>query len=168
MAKLTPNIFGMRIRRVTDLIAEQGREAFWRTGVGLDAKLTSIVIALHEEGRLSSSELAGITGFTRQLVEVRLKKLEKDGYVQSRTSRDDARKRVFSIAPAKRAEIARAASTMADFEQVYEALWREIGMDLGDGTLRLERALRTKPLLARLCDEFPRYKDRIRVHEHDE
>ena len=43
MTNLTKNIFGMRIRRAADLIKEQGREAFWRTGIDLDAKLTSVV-----------------------------------------------------------------------------------------------------------------------------
>ncbi|MBL4619830.1 MAG: hypothetical protein JKX88_07015, partial [Marinicaulis sp.] len=74
MTKITENIFGMRLRRASDLIKEQGREAFWRTGIIVDAKLTSVVISLYEKDGQTSSELA-TTGLSRQLIEVRLKQL---------------------------------------------------------------------------------------------
>jgi len=159
---ITENIFGMRIRRAAELIKEQGREAFWRTGVALDAKLTSVVISLYEKDGQTSSELAA-TGLSRQLVERRLKQLEKDGYVTSRRSHNDARKRAYSLSPDRREEISRAVDTMIDFEKVYEELWREIGVDLGEAVLKLERALHAKPLLARLCTEFPQYNNLIKV-----
>jgi DNA-binding MarR family transcriptional regulator len=166
MAALTENIFGMRIRRAAELIKEQGREAFWRTGINLDAKLTSVVISLYEKDGQTSSELAA-TGLSRQLVEGRLKQLEKDGYVISRRSDDDARKRVYSLTTERRGEISRAVDTMTDFEKVYEELWREIGVDLGDAILKLERALHAKPLLSRLCTEFPQYNTLIKVKSNE-
>ncbi|MBL4619234.1 MAG: MarR family transcriptional regulator [Alphaproteobacteria bacterium] len=166
MTTITENIFGMRIRRVADVIKEQGREAFWRTGINLDAKLTSVVISLYEKDGQTSSELA-TTGLSRQLIEARLKQLEKDGYVTSRRSVDDARKRAYSLAPDRRAEISRAVETMIDFEKVYEELWREIGVDLGEAVLKLERALHAKPLLSRLCAEFPQYNNLIKVESNE-
>jgi DNA-binding MarR family transcriptional regulator len=166
MTALTENIFGMRIRRAAELIKEQGREAFWRTGINLDAKLTSVVISLYEKDGQTSSELAA-TGLSRQLVEGRLKQLEKDGYVISRRSDDDARKRVYSLTAERRGEISRAVDTMTDFEKVYEELWREIGVDLGDAILKLERALHAKPLLSRLCTEFPQYSTLIKVKSNE-
>lgn len=162
MTLITENIFGMRIRRAADLIKEQGREAFWRTGIDLDAKLTSVVISLYEKGGQTSSDLAA-TGLSRQLVEKRLKQLEKDGYVVSRRSNEDARKRTYSISPNRRKKISRVVEAMIDFEKVYEELWNEIGVDLGAAVLKLERALHAKPLLARLCNEFPQYNDLIKV-----
>jgi DNA-binding MarR family transcriptional regulator len=166
MTTITENIFGMRIRRAAELIKEQGREAFWRTGINLDAKLTSVVISLYEKDGQTSSELAA-TGLSRQLVEGRLKQLEKDGYVISRRSDDDARKRVYSLTTERRGEISRAVDTMTDFEKVYEELWREIGVDLGDAILKLERALHAKPLLSRLCTEFPQYSTLIKVKSNE-
>lgn len=166
MTNLTKNIFGMRIRRAADLIKEQGREAFWRTGIDLDAKLTSVVIALYENDGQTSSELAA-TGLSRQLIESRLKQLEKDGYVTSRRSDRDARKRAYSLSPNRRQEVTRVVEQMADFEKVYEELWREIGVDLGETVLRLEQALHAKPLLARLCNEFPQYSNLVKVKSND-
>lgn len=162
MVTITENIFGMRIRRAAELIKEQGREAFWRTGINFDAKLTSVVISLYEKDGQTSSELAA-TGLSRQLVEVRLKQLEKDGYVTSRRSDNDARKRAYSLSPDRRKEFDRVVATMTDFEKVYEELWREIGVDLGDAVLKLEQALHARPLLARLCNEFPQYSNHIKV-----
>jgi DNA-binding MarR family transcriptional regulator len=163
---ITENIFGMRIRRAAELIGEQGREAFWRTGIALDAKLTSVVISLYEKDGQTSSELAA-TGLSRQLVEVRLKQLEKDGYVTSKRSESDARKRAYSLSPRRRKEFDRVVETMTDFEKVYEELWNEIGVDLGDAILKLERALHAKPLLSRLCTEFPQYSTLIKVKSNE-
>lgn len=157
------NIFGLRIKRAAELIGEQGREAFWRTGIHLDAKLTSIVVALYRQKNQSSSDVAAATGLSRQLVEHRLRQLEEDGYVSSKIAISDARKRTYSLSPRRRREVARVVDTMADFEKVYEELWREIDIDLGSAILKLEKALRAKPLLARLCNEFPEYSELVKV-----
>lgn len=161
------NIFGLRINRGAELIGDQGREAFWRTGINLDAHLTSVVVALYQQGGQSSSDLAKATGYSRQLIEFRLKQLKKDGYVTSKISPADARKRVYSLSSRRKREFARVVETMIDFESVYEELWREIGVDLGDAILKLERALHAKPLLARLCEEFPQYSNLIKVKSNE-
>ena len=166
MSTITSNIFGMRIRRAADVIGEQGREAFWRTGINLDAKLTSVVISLYEKDGQTSSELA-VTGLSRQLVEARLKQLQKDGYVVSQRSSADARKRTYSLTHSRREEIDRVVATMLDFEKVYEELWKEIGVDLADAISKLEQALHAKPLLARLCNEFPQYGNLIKVEANE-
>jgi DNA-binding MarR family transcriptional regulator len=162
MNSLTKRIFGLRIRRATDLIGEQGREAFWRTGLALDAKLISIVVALYENGALSSSDIARKTGLLRQLVEARLRTLQKDGYVQSSINADDRRKRMFELTAENAPEVEKAVCMMRDFEQVYEALWAEIGVDMSTAIAKLEQALLAKPLLARLCDEHPSYVGQIK------
>lgn len=160
---LTKNIFGLQMRRTTDLIGEQGREAFYLTGIELDAKLVSIVIALHENPGQSSTELAAYTGLSRQLVEFRLKALEKSDYVVSAVDLGDARKRQFSIANERRTEVESAVETMRHFEKVYDNLWREIGIDMSEAMLKLESALRAKPLLSRLCSAFPQYQQRLKM-----
>ncbi len=167
MTTLSKTIFGLQIRRASDLIGEQGREAFWRSGIELDAKLISLVVTLHESSAQSSSDLATKTGLSRQLVESRLRALETEGYVTSAVSKDDARKRVFSLSRRKRAEVEEAVSMMRDFETVYDALWREIGVDLGDALPKLERALHARPLLARLCQQFPEYQENLKVISND-
>lgn len=167
MNALSENLFGLKMRRVSDLIGEQGREAFWRSGIGLDAKLISLVIALYEKDEQSSSDLAAFTGLSRQLVESRLKTLEAESYVKSAVSKKDARKRVFSLSGRNRAEVKEAVQMMRDFEKVYDALWREIGVDMSDAVLKLERALHAKPLLARLCQQFPQYQQDLRVSGND-
>lgn len=163
MHNLVKNQFGLKIRRTTDLIAEQGREAFWRTGIALDSKLTSLVLALYEQNGQSSSELAKKTGLLRQLVESRLKALEKDGYIRSEISAADARKRVFFLTAKKQEEIQTIVDTMACFEAVYQELWDEIGVDLAQSMLKLEQALYSRPLLSRLCNLYPQFAEKIEV-----
>ncbi len=166
MTSITENIFGMRLRRASDLIKEQGREAFWRTGIDLDAKFTSVLISLYENDRQTSSELAN-TGLSRQLVESRLKQMEKNGYITSQRSADDGRKRTYSLSKKYQHEFDRAYETMIDFEKVYEELWREIGIDMGDAISKLEKALHAKPLLSRLCTEFPQYNELVKVKSNE-
>ncbi len=166
MTPLTDNIFGLQIRRLKDLIANQAREAFWRTGIELDARLSSIVIALFERRGQTSSELAAVTGLSRQLVEARLKSLEKDGYVTSIICANDARKRTFSLSRRRRNDVARTVEIMTDFEGVYKELWCELDIDLSEAVLKLERALHAKPLLARLCNEYPEYEDLLCVRRN--
>lgn len=166
MTKITENIFGMQLRRLSDLVGEQGREAFWRTGLALDAKLNSITTALFEYGALSSTEIAKITGLSRQLVESRLKKLEQADYVVSHISPEDPRKRLFEVSTSREAEIECAVATIVDFEKVYDALWDEIGVDLSDAVDKLERALRSRDLTDRLCDCFPKYKKKLKDAEN--
>ena len=161
MSAITEKIFGLQIKRAAELIGEQGRDAFWLTGIALDARLISIATALYENGECTSTDLADITGFSRQLVESRLKKLQNEGYVISILSSEDGRKRLFSIAPKRKQEVAEAVAMIVHFEKVYTKLWKEIGVDLSDGMLKLEKALRTRPLLARICDAFPEYESKI-------
>lgn len=167
MKKILKNIFGMKIKRTTDLIATQGREAFWRTGIELDAKLTSILVTLYEGGAGTSSEISNATGLSRQLVEKRLRLLEKKAYIVSNIKPSDARKRLYSIGPARKAEIENVVKTMRDFEKVYEDLWQEIGVDLGEAMVKMEKALQSRPLLSRLCTKFPKYNNLIKVRIND-
>ena len=167
MNLLLDNLFGLRIKRASDLVGDQGRDAFWRTGIKLDALLTSIVIALHDTSGQTSTELSNATGLSRQLVEARLKQLEKAGYLKSQICSHDARKRTYSLTRNQREEILQVVETMQHFENVYRKLWREIGVDLDKAIHKFEKALHSKPLLARLCDEYPEYKESIKISSND-
>lgn len=161
MTTVTENIFGMKLRRTSDQIGQQGREAYWQLGLELDALLNSLAIALYEHGPKTSTDLAKLTGFSRQREESRLKKLVKSGYATSRPDPEDARRTLFEINPEKAADMDRALAMMKDFELVYRDLWREIGVDMGDAVTKLERALTARPLLARLCEKFPQYTNTL-------
>jgi DNA-binding MarR family transcriptional regulator len=52
---------------------------------------------LEYEGKLTQSELAGETLLPRRTVRHALKRLEENGFVDSRTSFVDARQRVYSL-----------------------------------------------------------------------
>jgi len=162
MLKATPT-FGLQLRRANELVSKQGQQAFARLGVRLDARKTSLVFMLHEHGEMSSTDLAGAIGLSRQLVEARLKQLAADHYVVSAPSTEDARKRVYSLAPEARADAERAIAVMQDFEAVFEALWEELGFDANAALAELERTLELRPLLGRLCERFPHHKAALKA-----
>ena len=133
MAMTTPdvrNIFSLTTKRLTDIVLEQSREAFRRSGVKLDAKMISIVTLLHQQGPLTSTALSERTGLSRQLVESRLGRLAKDGYLEEGKDPEDLRRRIYAIARDKETDVSLAIRTVASFEEVYESLWTELGFDL--------------------------------------
>jgi DNA-binding MarR family transcriptional regulator len=146
------NIFSLTTKRLTDLVLEQSRQAFRETGIELDAKMTSIIMLIHQSGPQTSTELAGETGLSRQLVESRLRRLVEDDYLEEGSDASDRRKRVYSIANGRIADVNRAIRTVADLEEVYDTLWAELGTDLHKGLRDLEATLNAKPLLARLAE----------------
>ncbi len=151
------SIFSLTTKRVTDLVLEESRSVFRRTGVRLDAKMTSIITSIAQAGPLSSTQLASKTGLSRQLVESRLRRLVADGYLAPRQDPADLRKRVYEITEENTEDVARVLGTTADFEAVYESIWSEIGTDLQQGLRDLETCLLAKPLLTRLAELDPEY-----------
>jgi DNA-binding MarR family transcriptional regulator len=149
------NIFSLTTKRVTDLVLEQSRQAFWQSGIMLDAKMISIITLIHQSGPATSTALSEQTGLSRQLVESRLRRLVTDEYLQETQDPRDLRKRMYSIAQKKIPDVSQAVAMVADFEVVYEALWAELGMDLHRGIRDLEAALKTKSLIARLAEQKP-------------
>ncbi len=151
--------FGAILFRASELISVQGAEVFDELGFSLHANKISIVLALHTNGAMSSTELSKHIGISRQVLESRLKGSVKDGFFTSLADPNDSRKRIYDISADARPEADRIVAIMKDFEQVYDAMWQEIGVDLEQSLKKMERALKRKPLLSRLCDDFPKYND---------
>lgn len=152
------NLFSLTTKRVTDLVLEESRRVFRESGIELDAKMTSIITLIHQADEpLTSTTLAARTGLSRQLVESRLRRLVADGYLEVARDPADLRRRIYSISDQKRVDVARVLATTADFEEAYEALWAELGIDLQRALEELEKGLAAKPLLARLAELKPEY-----------
>lgn len=144
------NIFSLTTKRVTDLVLEQSRQAFWQSGIELDAKMISIITLIHQTGPLTSTSLARQTGLSRQLVESRLRRLVKDRYLDELKDPTDLRRRVYNIKKAKKADVVEAIEMAASFERVYNKLWQELKIDVHQALRDLETALIAEPILARL------------------
>ena len=118
--------FGAILLRASELIATQGQEVFEALNISLPANRISLVLAIHTQGPLSSTELASHIGLSRQLIESRLKQSVADGFFVSVPDERDSRKRVYDIAPKAKAEAAQIVTIMQEFEDVYDAIWEEI------------------------------------------
>jgi len=153
--------FGAILFRASELIGRQGAEVFDRLGIELDARKISIVLALEAYGPLSSSELSERIGHSRQVIEARLKPSVADGFFVSYTDPEDSRRRVYDFSDRARPIVERILSVMVDFEQVYDALWTELGVNLEAALVAMEAALQARDLTDRLSDAFPEYLDQI-------
>ncbi|MEP4053205.1 MAG: MarR family winged helix-turn-helix transcriptional regulator [Litorimonas sp.] len=161
MSKLRSPQFGAILYRSSELISVQGAKVFDLLGISLHANKISIVLAINAKGPLSSTGISHHTGISRQLIESRLKSSVKDGFFTQMQDPQDSRKKIYDISENSKAEADRIISIMSDFEQVYAALWEEIGVDLEDGIKRMEKALSRISLEHRLCQEFPNYSDQM-------
>jgi len=145
--------FGAILFRASQTIGEQGVEAFQDLGIDLDARWLSIVLALNANGPMTSTQLSAHIGHSRQVIESRVKPGVAKGVFTARPDPEDARRTVYDLGEAARPVIDRAVATMAEFEQVYDALWQEIGVDLETGLLAMEAALARRSLIERLKDQ---------------
>ncbi|BDX00477.1 MarR family winged helix-turn-helix transcriptional regulator [Maricaulis maris] len=157
MAVLRSPQFGAILFRASELVGQQGQDAFEQLGIPLDARKISIVLALHRHGPLSSSELADRIGHSRQLIEARLKPVVADGFLVSRIDPQDSRKRVYDFADSAKPVVADVLATMADFEIVYDEIWAELGVDLEQALKAFETALKARTLTQRLLARFPHH-----------
>ena len=153
--------FGAILFRASEVIGAQGAEVFDRLRIDLDARKVSIVLALHAHGPLSSSELSRHIGHSRQAIESRLKPSVEDGFFDSSPDPGDSRKRIYDFSDEARPVAERIVAVMLDFEQVYAALWGELGVDLEAALLAMERALSKRSLTDLLCEQFPAYLEEI-------
>lgn len=147
-------LFGLKARRLADTIGQQGRDAYAALDVRVDAKLNSLIIALGEITRSTSTELASQTGLSRQLVETRLAKMEREGLVSSATDDADARRRLYFLTDEAHILAQRVHAVMTNFESVYQLIWDEIGVDLADAISKAEAALNSRSLTDRYLDQF--------------
>jgi len=140
--------FGAILLRASELIATQGQEVFEALNISLPANRISLVLAIHTQGPLSSTELASHIGLSRQLIESRLKQSVADGFF---VSVPDERK--------AKADAAQIVTIMQEFEDVYDALWEEIEVNLEASLKSMEQALKKQSLLTRLNEQFPHHSN---------
>lgn len=144
--------FGAILLGATQLVASQGQDAFDSLGIDFDAKKISIVLSIHKHGPCSSSDLAAITGLSRQLLESRLKPLVDTGFLQSTPLPSDTRKRVYTFSDKALPVVEAIVEAMLGFEAVYAQLWQELGFDLEQQLTRFVQALGEKSLTRRYVE----------------
>lgn len=149
------NLFGLKVRRLSDTIGQQGRDTYDALGIVIDAKLNSLILALKGHKGATSTELSSQTGLSRQLVEARLLKMMQHGLVDSEADCRDARRRVYRLTE-NASELAQEVSAvMKNFESVYDTMWAEIQVDLDEAIEKAEQALKERSLIHRYLDQFP-------------
>ncbi len=141
--------FGAILFRASQLIGQQGQDAFDLQGIDFDARKISIVLSIHKSGPMTSSQISSELGHSRQLVESRLKQLVNEQVLVGSQAKFDSRKKVYDFAPGSSQLIQSIVNSMLNFEQVYHQLWKELNCDLEALLMQFEKALNKKPLSIR-------------------
>ena len=157
MSELRTPQFGAILFRATELIGLQGGEVFDSLGFRIPASQISIALTLSKFGPCSSTQLSNRIGISRQLIESRLKKSVKQGLFVAIQDKQDSRKKLYDFSDATRDEAIRITEIMSDFQSVYGSLWQEIGVDIEQALLLMEKALNKSSLEERLLAQFPHY-----------
>lgn len=127
----------------------------WNEEVGLLAppRTHSTLLALHEFGELSVTELASVLRQSHPLVITWIRQLKQLGLVRSAADRKDARRAVLSLTETGEKEIQRMQAVERVVEDTYRQLMAEADADVLDALWRMERACRAKSFHERLRAE---------------
>lgn len=144
-------LLGDSLDALLGLLTRQGQDILQAEGVQFPPRAAPIMLLLlTEDAGLSAADLAKALHQPHQLVTQRIDALLACGVITRRPDPADARRKVLQVTPAGRQQLAQLKDLLDRLEQVYAALFAEIGCDLAEAVLRAEAALRARPLQDRL------------------
>ncbi|MEZ5920079.1 MAG: MarR family transcriptional regulator [Parvularculaceae bacterium] len=152
-AELGPGYLNLPLRRLAQRLAAEGDIYLQRTGVNVSARATAILAYIARNEQTPIVHIAEALGYTHPAVAKAVEKLEQDGIVQSRSNKEDLRRRYVSLTRKGKQEMRKIDEVARHASAVFEDIFEEIGVDLFDAILEFERALDRRPLVGRMEDE---------------
>ncbi len=96
-SKLGPLIFASRMKRMSDYIMRAGEEFYRSNGIEFEPKWFPLYYLLSQEKELGIMDIAQKLNISHPAVIQLGKELEKNGWVVSTKSKEDARKRLLKL-----------------------------------------------------------------------
>lgn len=96
-SKLGPLIVGSRLKRMSDYIMRAGAEFYNSNGVDFEPKWFPLYYLLSHEKELGIMDIAQKLNISHPAVIQLAKELEKEGWITSTKSKEDARKRLLKL-----------------------------------------------------------------------
>lgn len=147
--RYAPAFFALMATQLADRIVDEGGRAAKRHGLVAPVRAYSTLLALAEESR-SVTEIAAQLGLTHAAVIKQVRPLIEEGLLERSQDQNDARRRPLQLTARGTAEVALIAEFMAAAQQVYAAIFAEIGTDLDAAVRAFAAALDRSPFDARM------------------
>ena len=122
-----PLFLGRLSERLSDLIEAQSAEVFRGVGLQIPVKSCSLVVTIQALEPASAVDLARALGCSHQLVLQKTPKLLALGLVRRTPCPDDGRRKVFSLTPEGREQVARLESLEPALVGAYDELEGTVG-----------------------------------------
>lgn len=121
------NVFiDMRLHRLRVLITEQCDDFFMGRGISTSSANVSVMLFLKERGQASIAQIAESLGYSHQLINHRLRQLEKQGYLGRHTDARDSRKWLIRLTPAGLEEATLIQNVLPEMGSVFDRLFEDI------------------------------------------
>ncbi len=89
--------FTTRLKRISDKMMQDGKRMYQEMGLDIEPNWYVIFLILDEHEALSVTEIAQMIGFSHPSVVSMVEKMTRKGFLLSKTSEEDSRKRIISL-----------------------------------------------------------------------
>jgi DNA-binding MarR family transcriptional regulator len=152
VTELGPTFLGLQAHQLLTVIDSQGTALLAARGIDLPSRAVSTLICLSENRRMSVTGLAQFLGLSHQLVRHRLQDLKARKLVSEDRDPADLRRTLVSLTRRGRDVALRIGRLNSEVEQVYLAIFDEIGTDLFKALVDATRSLLEKSLSERISE----------------
>jgi DNA-binding MarR family transcriptional regulator len=139
-----------QLRRLADLIVQQGDDLLLDAGLSLPSRAVSSVLLIEERGQISAADIAKELKQPHQLVTQRIEMLIMLGLVDRIGDPSDGRRKILELTGRGKKELRLLETCLREAEQVFLDLYQEIECDLSAVTLGALKVLSSKPILDRI------------------
>lgn len=139
-----------QLRRLVDMIAEQGDALLTGAGLSLPSRAVSSLLMIAERGQISAADIAKELKQPHQLVTQRVEHLIARGLVGRIDDPSDKRRKILQLTSKGKKELRLLDDCLDDAERAFTDLYQEIGCDLSAVTLRATKALSSRSVLDRM------------------
>ncbi len=150
--------FGTRMKRFYDNTIPSGKAIYLSHGLEFEPKWFTFIYALIEEKELSVTDMSNILGLSHPTIIQTLKELEKNGWVISKKSKSDGRRRLLRLSEWAQTQVPLLQKIWANIRQAIEEMNQEGQVDFWEGFLEFESAMIKKSLYDRVVEISGRQK----------
>ena len=141
---------GNILRRLADMIAEQGEQLLRDAGIDFPSRSVSTVMMIGEKGKISAADIATALGQPHQLVTQRIELLLDIKIVKRISDPKDGRRKILILTAKGTAQFKRLQARLAAADRAFETLFKDIDCDLIAATERAMAALTDNTILQRV------------------
>src|SRR5262245_5730468 len=143
---------GSRLKRLGDRMMAEASRTYRAFGHDAQPKWFGLLALLHREGPVGVVDAAQRLGLTQPAVSQFCRGLEERGWIDVRTTAEDASRRRIQLTRSGRSSVASMQPMWLAVQQAAERLCREAGDDFLASIQRLERALADRSIAERALE----------------